>query len=69
MLGSVLQSISHYAAYKHNESRCQKIVKSRYKVTIWHDYNNGLRQRGDFTIWFGISGIATATEKIVGITF
>ena len=38
--------------YKHNESRRHKIKKSRYKVTNWHDYNNGLRQRGDFTIWF-----------------
>jgi hypothetical protein len=52
--------------YKHNESRRYKIVKSGYKVTNWHDYNNGLRQRGDFTFWFGISGIAT--EKIVGFT-
>jgi hypothetical protein len=63
----VPHSISHYAAYKHNESRRHKIVESRYKVTNWHDYNNRLRQRGDFTIVFGISGIAT--EKIVGITF
>jgi len=38
--------------YKHNESRRHKIKKSRYKVTNWHDYNNGLRQRGDVTIWF-----------------
>ncbi len=38
--------------YKHNESRRHKIKKSRYKVTNWHDYNNGLRQRGNFTIWF-----------------
>ena len=38
--------------YKHNENRRHKIKKSGYKVTNWHDYNNGLRQRGDFTIWF-----------------
>jgi hypothetical protein len=38
--------------YKHNKSRRHKIKKSGYKVTNWHDYNNGLRQRGDFTIWF-----------------
>ena len=38
--------------YKHNESRRHKIEKSRYKVTNWHEYNNGLRQRGDLTIWF-----------------
>jgi len=47
---------------KHNESRRHKKVKSRYKVTSWHDYNTGLRQRGNVMFWFGISGIAT--EKI-----
>jgi len=44
--------------YKHNESRRHKIVKSRYKVTNWHDYNNGLRQRGDFSIWFTEEALA-----------
>lgn len=38
--------------YKYNESRRHKIKKSRYKVTNWHDHNNGLYQRSDFTIWF-----------------
>ena len=38
--------------YKHNENRRHKIKKPRYKVTNWHIYNNGSRQRGDFTIWF-----------------
>jgi hypothetical protein len=42
----------HTMPYKHNESRRHKIKKSGYKVTNWHDYNNGLRKRGDFTIWF-----------------
>jgi hypothetical protein len=44
--------------YKHNESRRHKIKKSRYKVTNWHDYNNGLWQRDDFTIWFIAEAIA-----------
>ncbi|WP_027160336.1 IS5 family transposase [Methylobacter luteus] len=44
--------------YKHNESRRHKIKKSRYQVTNWHDYNNGLRRRGDFTIWFTEEAIA-----------
>jgi hypothetical protein len=44
--------------YKHNESRRHKINKSRYQVTNWHDYNNGLRQRGDVTIWFTEEAIA-----------
>jgi hypothetical protein len=44
--------------YKHNESRRHKIKKSRYKVTNWHDYNNGLRQHGDFSIWFAEEALA-----------
>ncbi|WP_027160356.1 IS5 family transposase [Methylobacter luteus] len=44
--------------YKHNKSRRHKIKKSRYQVTNWHDYNNGLRRRGDFTIWFTEEAIA-----------
>jgi hypothetical protein len=44
--------------YKHNENRRHKINKSRYKVTNWQDYNNGLRQRGDVTIWFNEEAIA-----------
>jgi len=38
--------------YKHNESCRHKIEKARYKVTNWAEYNNGLRRRGDITIWF-----------------
>jgi len=44
--------------YKHNEKRRHKIEKPRYKVTNWKDYNNGLRQRGDFTFWFDEEVIA-----------
>jgi hypothetical protein len=44
--------------YKHNENRRHKIKKSRYKVTNSYDYNNGLRQRGDVTIWFTEAAIA-----------
>ncbi|MBK6616965.1 MAG: IS5 family transposase [Nitrosomonas sp.] len=44
--------------YKHNESRRHKIEKSRYKVMNWHEYNNGLRRRGDITIWFTEAAIA-----------
>jgi hypothetical protein len=48
----------HTMPYKYNESRRHKIKKCRYKVTNWHDYNNGLRQRGDFTIWFTEEALA-----------
>jgi hypothetical protein len=57
ILGLLLQS-QHTMPYKHNKSRRHKIKKSSYKVTNWHDYNNGLRQRGDVTIWFTEEAIA-----------
>nr|WP_314861949.1 transposase [uncultured Undibacterium sp.] len=44
--------------YKHKESRRHKITKSRYKVTNWSEYNEALRRRGDFTIWFTEDAIA-----------
>ena len=44
--------------YKHNENRRHKIKKSRYKVTNWHNYNHGLRQRSEVTIWFTEEAIA-----------
>ncbi|HNO74446.1 hypothetical protein [Nitrosomonas mobilis] len=44
--------------YKHNESHRHKTEKSRYKLTNWHEYNNGLWRRGDITIWFTEAAIA-----------
>ncbi|MGV0982864.1 MAG: IS5 family transposase [Polynucleobacter sp.] len=44
--------------YKHNANRRHKIKKAKYKVTNWHDYNNSLRKRGDFTVWFTEEAIA-----------
>jgi hypothetical protein len=38
--------------YKYNEKSRHKIDKSRYKVTNWPEYNNALRKRGDFTVYF-----------------
>jgi len=38
--------------YKYNEKNRHKIDKSRYKVTNWPEYNNALRKRGDFTVYF-----------------
>ena len=38
--------------YKHNESRRHKIEKAKYRVANWPDYNNALRKRGDFTVYF-----------------
>jgi len=38
--------------YKYNEKIRDKIDKPRYKVTNWPAYNNALRNRGDFTVYF-----------------
>ena len=38
--------------HKHNEKNRDKIDKPRYKVSNWPEYNNALRKRGDFTVYF-----------------
>ena len=37
--------------HKFNSDRRDKIPKQRHRVTNWAEYNEGLRQRGDLTIW------------------
>jgi hypothetical protein len=37
--------------HEFNASRRHKFEKKRQKVTNWRVYNEGLRQRGDVTIW------------------
>ncbi|KUP94681.1 hypothetical protein TRIHO_06070 [Tritonibacter horizontis] len=37
--------------HKFNAARRDKIPKQKYRVTNWSEYNDGLRQRGDLTIW------------------
>jgi hypothetical protein len=44
--------------YKFNEKIRDKIDKPRYKVTNWPAYNNALRNRGDFTVYFTEEAIA-----------
>ena len=43
--------------YKHNESRRHKIDKARYQAANWRDYNNALREHGDFTVYFAEEAI------------
>jgi transposase len=38
--------------YKHNAKIRDKFDKPRYKVTNWSTYNNALRKRGSFTVYF-----------------
>lgn len=37
--------------YKFKASRRHKFAKKRYRVTNWPEYNEGLRRRGDLTVW------------------
>jgi hypothetical protein len=37
--------------YKANEARRHKILKARYKVTNWPEYDRALQQRGRLTVW------------------
>ena len=38
--------------HKFNAKHRDKFSKSKYQVTNWSKYNEGLRRRGDITIWF-----------------
>jgi hypothetical protein len=37
--------------HKFNADRRDKITKQKYRVANWPAYNEGLRNRGDMTIW------------------
>jgi hypothetical protein len=37
--------------HKFNANRRAKIPKHKHRVTNWAEYNEGLRQRGDLTVW------------------
>jgi hypothetical protein len=40
-----------YMPHKLNADRRDKIPKQKQWVTNWSEYNEGLRQRGDLTVW------------------
>ena len=37
--------------HKFNSDRRDKIPKQKQRVTNWSEYNEGLRRRGDLTVW------------------
>ena len=37
--------------HKFNAARRDKIPKQKHRVTNWAEYNEGLKQRGDLTVW------------------
>ncbi len=44
--------------HKFNANRREKIPKQKHRVTNWADYNEGLRQRGDLTVWISEDALA-----------
>ena len=38
--------------HKFNASRRDKVPTQKHRLTNWAEYNEGLRRRGDLTIWF-----------------
>jgi len=44
--------------HKSNAARRDKIPKQKYRVTNWSEYNEGLRQRGDLTVWISEDALA-----------
>ena len=44
--------------HKFNASRRDKIPKQRHRVTNWSEYNEGLRRRGDLTVWISEDALA-----------
>lgn len=44
--------------YKFNANRRDKIPKEKHRVTNWPRHNEGLRRRGDLTVWLSEDAIA-----------
>ena len=43
--------------HKFNADRRDKILKQKQRVTNWAEYNEGLRRRGDLTVWINEDAI------------
>ncbi|MET3616142.1 hypothetical protein ABID16_004491 [Rhizobium aquaticum] len=55
--------------HKHNASRRHYIVKMKFKVTNWAEYEAGLRRRGSLTLWItpeALAGWAAPRRKTRG---
>lgn len=55
--------------HKHNAARRHHIGKMKFKVTNWAEYDAGLRQRGNLTVWVtseAVDGWAAPRRKTRG---
>jgi|SRR5215212_1326318 len=44
--------------FKHHAARRHRIPPARYRVRNWHEYEAGLKRRGDLTLWLDEAAIA-----------
>ena len=44
--------------HKFSADRRDKIPKQKQRVTNWSEYNEGLRRRGDLTVWISDDALA-----------
>ncbi len=51
--------------YKYNEAVIIR-SKDRYRVINWHEYNHGLRRRGEIAICFAVATIAEWLPSMTG---
>ena len=49
--------------HKFNATRRHKLDKAQYRVINWTEYNEGLRQRSDLTIWVSEDGVTSRNGK------
>jgi dsDNA-binding SOS-regulon protein len=47
-----------FMPHKFNADRHDKILKQKQRVTNWAEHNEGLRQRGDLTVWISEEALA-----------
>mgnify|MGYP002700252977 CR=1 FL=1 len=51
--------------HKFNAPRRDKLPKQKHRVTNWAEYNQGLRQRSDLTVWMSddVLGLWSAPRR------
>jgi hypothetical protein len=50
--------------HKFNADRRDKIPKQKHRVTSWAECNEGLRRRGDLTVWIVERRVRHCQSKI-----
>jgi hypothetical protein len=54
----VFKNAGHDIGRRYPKRTQLNYTKQRYRVRNWHEYESGLRKRGDLTVWFSEEAIA-----------